>query len=568
MLTHPLLTREQEDHIVASLAAARLLSENDIADAKRHAELNEGTLFDLAIERTALSPAEATQLIAREFGWRVIDLARWKPTAGVHTKIPLEVAKMQRMLPFAEEDDHLDLALEDPRSLVAAHLLEKTCGHAVRIFLASHVDIKHSLRWYKIDITSTVKELLKVHDAAVKSGAQDDSIPKLFDVIVRHAIASGASDLHIEPQRDELLIRIRIDGLMQTELILPMNIHELMLLRAKVLARLRTDEHMVPQDGKITIADEDDPRQHTDIRLSIVPTIVGEKAVMRIMASSDQGLNLNRLGLERADLETMKRQADRSWGMILVTGPTGSGKTTTLYSILRTLNVPEDNLMTIEDPVEYEVKGLTQIQVNTQVGLTFASGLRTIVRQDPDVILVGEIRDEETASIAVNSAMTGHLVLSTLHTNDAATAFPRLLDMRVEPFLIASTVNIVVAQRLVRRICTHCIHSEETTLDELANDLPIHALELLGRQRTTLRLYRGLGCPMCKHSGFLGRVGIFEMLEMTPEIKKLILSHASADQIAIEAKKQGMRTMFEDGIEKVLQGVTTIEEVYRAAESK
>lgn len=565
--THPLLTVEQEEHILNSLVAGNLLTPIDIKEVRRQSEMEDTPAFNLAIDRTNLTQAQAGQLIAREFNWRFTDLSKWKPTSTAHSLVTGRMARGRKVLLFALDDNQASVASDDPRDMRGVHLLEKKLGRPAKLYFAMHSDIKASFRWYKTDIKPAVEALVAKHAESVRTGVQDDAIPKMLDLIIRHAIAISASDLHIEPQRNELLIRMRVDGLMQQELSLPLSIHELVILRIKVLARLQTDEHMVPQDGKISIVDEDDVTQHTDVRISIVPTIIGEKAVLRLMTSMERGLNLNRLGFAKSDLDIMKRHAARSWGMILVTGPTGSGKTTTLYSVLKTLNVPEDNLMTIEDPVEYEMKGLTQIQVNTQVGLTFASGLRTIVRQDPDIILVGEIRDEETADIAVNAAMTGHLVLSTLHTNDAATAFPRLLEMNVEPFLVASTVNIVVAQRLVRKICTHCIRSEESSLDELANRLPIHALEMLGRQNNKLRLYRGMGCNMCKFTGYLGRQGIFEILEVTPEIKRLIMTHANADEIGVVAKKQGMRTMFEDGIDKVIQGVTTIEEVYRVAVS-
>ncbi len=564
---HQLLSIEQEEHILNSLVAGNLLTPTDIKDVRRQSELEDMPAFDLAIERTNLSGAQSGQLIAREFNWRFTDLSKWKPTSNAHTLVTGSMARSRRILLFALDDMQASVATDDPRDMRGVHLLEKKLGRPARMYFAMHNDLKSAFRWYKTDIKPAAETLVKRHQDAVRTGIQDDSIPKLLDLIMRHAVASGASDLHIEPHRNEFIIRMRVDGIMQQELTLPMAIHELVILRIKVLAKLATDEHMMPQDGKLAIIDEDDVNQRTDVRISIVPTILGEKCVMRLMTAMERGLNLNRLGLARSDLEIMKRQAARSWGMILVTGPTGSGKTTTLYSVLKMLNDPEDNLMTIEDPVEYEMKGLTQIQVNSQVGLSFATGLRTIVRQDPDIILVGEIRDEETADIAVNAAMTGHLVLSTLHTNDAATAFPRLLEMNVEPFLVASTVNIVVAQRLVRKICTHCIRSEESSLDELANRLPIHALEMLGRQNTKLRLYRGMGCSMCKFTGYLGRQGIFEILEVTPEIKKMIMLHANADEIAVQAKKQGMRTMFEDGIDKVIQGITTIEEVYRVAVS-
>lgn len=564
---HPLLSQKQEDHILASLVAGKLLSEQDLQDLTQQAEREGRARFDIAVERTNLSQAQAGQLIAREHGWRYADLAKWKPTTSAHTAIPVSIAKAQSVILTELAEDSASVAIGDPRDMRVSHLLEKKLRRPLKVYFSAKEDIGRALRWYKTSIVGQVDELLARHKESLKTGKQDDSIPKLVTLILRHAITNGASDVHVEPQREEVTVRMRVDGLMQKELSLPVAVLELIILRLKVLARLATDEHTVPQDGKITIPDEEDPHRFTDARLSIVPTIIGEKAVLRLMTSLERGLNINRLGLSHTDLEMMKQQANRSWGMILVTGPTGSGKTTTLYSVLKQINDPTSNLMTIEDPVEYELPGLTQIQVNSEVGLTFATGLRTIVRQDPDIILVGEIRDEETADIAVNSAMTGHLVLSTLHTNDAATSFPRLLDMGVEPFLAASTVNVVIAQRLVRKICTHCIQSEEATLDELANRLPIRALELLGRQQKTLRMYRGAGCPLCKFSGYLGRVGIFEMLEVTPEIKKLIMDRSTADDISAMAKKQGMKSMFEDGVDKVIQGVTTVEEVYRVATS-
>jgi general secretion pathway protein E len=343
-------------------------------------------------------------------------------------------------------------------------------------------------------------------------------------------------------------------------LVLPVALHDQIITRIKVLSRLRTDEHLSPQDGKMRIKlDEED----LDIRVSIVPIAEGEKVVLRLLASHYRQFSLLDLGMNQKDLQKIENAFHKSYGMILSTGPTGSGKSTSIYSILKIINTRDKNITTIEDPIEYRLKGINQIQVNPKTNLTFASGLRSILRQDPNVIFVGEIRDSETAGIAVNAALTGHLVLSTLHTNDAATALPRLTDMKIEPFLVASTVNIIVAQRLVRKICEMCRSSQTMKREDLIKQLPEVIIEKHFGMEESIRVYQGQGCKICHATGYVGRLGVFEILEVTKEIKKLITEKHDSDVIMRKAIEEGMTTMLDDGLDKVIRGLTTFEEVLR-----
>lgn len=384
------------------------------------------------------------------------------------------------------------------------------------------------------------------------------SIVKLIDALIATAYEMRASDIHIDPGEKEIRVRFRIDGVLHDNFMLPKELHSEIITRIKILAGLRTDEHQAAQDGrfKVTIAGHD----YIDIRVSIAPTYYGENCVMRLLAEQALIFTLETLGFSKSDFAKVNRAIKKPYGMILATGPTGSGKTTTLYAILKILNTKEVSIITIEDPIEYSVAGIDQIQVNVQTGLTFANGLRFILRQDPNIIMVGEIRDDETSKIAVNAAMTGHLLLSTLHTNDAATALPRLLDMSVEPFLIASTLNIIIGQRLVRTICSACKVEKtltNTEVESLRGSIPDN---LLDNKRD---FFVGAGCKKCDGSGFQGRIGIHEVLEINDEIRELIMRRANANEIKVAAVRSGMKTMMEDGIEKALKGVTTLEEVLR-----
>ncbi len=383
--------------------------------------------------------------------------------------------------------------------------------------------------------------------------------PEIIDAIIDDALAFRASDIHLEPEATEVIIRFRIDGVLQEGARIAKEHFETILNRIKVQARMRIDEHHEAQDGAIRY---DKDGHVLDLRVSVVPTLDGEKIVMRLLTEYVRNFTLSTLGLSVEHQARLTAAAKRPFGMILVTGPTGSGKTTSLYSLLKLLNRPEINITTIEDPVEYKVAGMNQIQVDPLTNLTFAKGLKSILRQDPDIILVGEIRDEETADIATNAALTGHLLFSTFHANDAATAIPRLLDMGIEPYLLASTLDMIVAQRLVRRICTNCRYSQTVKRDSLASLLP-NPKRFFPEAMVTL--YKGKGCEACNGNQYKGRIAIYEFIAMSPEIQELILANPSSQEIATLARSQGMGTMFEDGLAKVRSGITTVEELVRVA---
>jgi len=417
------------------------------------------------------------------------------------------------------------------------------------------------LRVYKKDLQKTFDSFIKDH--LEKSGRiilNDAPVGKIVDAIINYGYHDNASDIHIEPQEKNSLVRFRIDGVLHDVLIFPKALHDQIVSRIKVLSRLRTDEHLAPQDGKMRLTvDVDD----IDIRVSILPVSDGEKIVLRLLTSRLKLFSLIDLGMNETDLKKVNNAYGKSFGMILSTGPTGSGKTTSIYAILKILNTRDKNITTIEDPVEYRIKGVNQINVNTKTNLTFASGLRSILRQDPNIVFVGEIRDGETAGIAVNAALTGHLVLSTLHTNDAATTLPRLIDMKVEPFLVASTVNVIIGQRLVRKICEMCKASLEIDKNDLKKNLTEELIRKHFGANEKIRIYQGKGCKVCHDTGYAGRLGVFEVLEVSKEIKRLIVERTDSDVITKKAIEEGMTTMMEDGLDKVVKGLTTIEEIMR-----
>ena len=389
------------------------------------------------------------------------------------------------------------------------------------------------------------------------------SIIALVDALLEQAYISRASDIHIDPEEKRLRIRLRIDGVLHDSFIFPKEIQSEVITRIKVLSGLRTDEHQAAQDGRFRTITKD--KTPIDIRISITPTYYGENAALRLLVEKGEKFTLESLGFSEKDLEKIMKAIKKPYGMILCTGPTGSGKTTTLYTILKILNTKEISIITIEDPIEYSIEGIDQIQVNSRTSLTFANGLRSILRQDPNIIMVGEIRDDETAAIAVNAALTGHLLLSTLHTNDAATTLPRLLDMKVEPFLIASTINIAIGQRLVRRICSDCkIKKSLKDINELGKKT-ITEIEFksLNESFGDKPFYQGKGCNKCDGSGYFGRIGIHEVLEIDDNIRKAIINKADASEIQRLAIKNGMTPMLDDGFQKALAGITTIEEILR-----
>lgn len=479
----------------------------------------------------------------------------------VLAEVPEVVARKQKIIAFKKDKDGLHIGMADPTNFEIKQFLEKKTGLPIKAYYATDRDIDNALYLYSKDIGSTFDDIIQQNIQQAKSSSHSDPpIISIVDTIFSYAYQNKTSDIHIEPFKEESLIRFRIDGVLHDIVSLPINLHLPIITRLKVLSGLRTDEHQAAQDGKLQRNIEG---VNVDIRLSIVPIITGERVVMRLLSAKSRQYSLPDLGFSEKDLEHVKKAYEKPYGMVLSTGPTGSGKTTSIYAILKLLNKRDINIMTIEDPVEYDIEGVNHIQVNQKTNLTFAEGLRSIVRQDPDTILVGEIRDQETADIAVNSAMTGHLVLSTLHTNDAATAFPRLLDMGVEPFLIGSTVNVVIGQRLVRKIHESCRVSEDLDVTSLTKYLAKENLKKTFGDKKKITLYKGKGCILDHNTGYSGRIGIFEVLIVDDEIRKAIVGKKDADIIRNIAIKNGMKTMIEDGLDKIKQGLTTFDEVLR-----
>ncbi len=495
--------------------------------------------------------------------------------------IPEPIASTHNIIAFDGNNKELKIATLDPEDLEIFEFIKKKTGLDIKIYLTTPDGIKEALKQYHKSLKAEFKYLSETENENqnaenkqnLKKLAEDIPVVRIVDTLLEYAIMEGASDIHIEPEEKDVLVRYRIDGILHNVMVLPKSVQSGIIARIKILANLKVDEHRLPQDGRFKITTNE---YKVSFRVSIIPTFDGEKIVMRLLNEKAQVLTLEQLGFQKRVLEVVKRNISKPHGIILVTGPTGSGKTTTLYTILNILNTPQVNISTIEDPIEYRMPHVNQSQVNAKIGFTFASGLRALLRQDPDIIMVGEIRDTETAEIAIHAAMTGHLVLSTIHTNDAPTTMPRLAEMGVPTFLIASTFNIIIAQRLVRRICPHCIQSynlDKETIKELKKQLNIDdLLKTLEKERAildakkgleSLLFYRGKGCKKCNNTGYKGRIGIYEVLENTEEISKLILKKASASEIKKQALANGMLTMVEDGFIKAKNGITTIEEVLR-----
>jgi len=521
-------------------------------------------LEDFLIEKGLISDENLGRLIAEELECKFINLRKEAVAEEIIKIVPELVAKNQKVIVFDKTKEGLKVAMADPGNFEMIDWLKRKTGETIIPHYATSRDIKDSLRYYRKELKKTFQEIISTQVEQAKLGkakVKDIPIIKIVDIIIEYAYENGASDIHIEPLEKETQIRFRIDGILHDVLALPKEIHNLVVTRIKVLTKLRTDEHFAAQDGKFIVRFQ---KERFDIRVSIVPVTEGENIVMRLLSERARRFNLERLGFSGSNLKKIKSAIKKPYGMILSTGPTGCGKTTTLYAILKILNKPEVNICTIEDPVEYDVEGVSQIQVNQKTNLTFAKGLRSIIRQDPDIMMVGEIRDNETAGIAINSAMTGHLVLSTMHANTAATNIPRLMDMGIEAFLVASSINMIIAQRLIRQICMKCRESYEITRGELEGmDLSKDLIGKLLKNKEKVRIYHGKGCKDCVNTGYSGRTGIFEILEMKDNIKSLIMKKSNADEIEAQAIENGMSTMFEDGINKILSGITTINEVIR-----
>lgn len=547
-----------------------LLTQSQIKKVEEMAKLSSTDFDRILVQENFLSDPNLGQLVADYYHYDFVSLRNVNIPEETLKIIPERVARNQRIIAFEESPSHIKLAMQDPSRIDLIHIVEKKTGKEVKAFFATSNDIENGLVLYQRNIQERFDELMKDYlsqaEKTVKRGEELDEFPiiQIVDLLLKSAYQRNASDIHLEPRLRNVIVRFRVDGILKDILTVSKEVNDLMVTRIKIMSKLRTDEHLSAQDGKLRIELDDGSR--ADVRVSIVPITEGEKVVMRLLAEKARQYSLEDLGLANDQMELLREAITRPHGMILATGPTGSGKTTTLYAIIQLINSREINISTIEDPVEYDVDGVNQIQVNARTNLTFAKGLRSILRQDPDVIMIGEIRDEDTANISINAAMTGHLVLSTLHTNDAPTTLPRLREMKVEPFLIASSINIAIAQRLVRKICKACIESYRVTGKELADiKKDINVDKLLGKKVKSLTLYRGKGCPACGDLGYRGRTGVFELMEMSEEIRRLVMKGANADEIRVQAVKEGMKTMLQDGLDKVLSGETTIEEILRVA---
>jgi len=547
------------------LVEPEFISEKDFESALKKAQEENRPTEEILLEEGLISDEDLGRLIAEELNFPFIDLRKEGISDEVLKIIPEIVAKTQEVIVFDKTKKGLKVAMANPENYEMVKWLEKKTGEEIEVYYATSSSIRETLRFYRKGIKEEFADIVKTQLEKIKeteAKVEDVPIIRIVDTIIEYAYENRASDIHIEPLEKETRVRFRIDGILHNVVTLPKSIHSLIVARVKVLSKLRTDEHFAAQDGKFVAKFG---KERFDIRVSIMPITEGENVVMRLLSERVRRFNLEDLGLSKKDLEKVEIAIDKPYGMILATGPTGCGKTTTLYGILKILNKVEVNISTIEDPVEYDIEGVNQIQVNLKTNITFANGLRSIVRQDPDIIMVGEIRDPETAGIAINAAMTGHLVLSTMHANTAATNLPRLIDMRIEPFLVASSVNVIIAQRLIRKICTKCRESYEITKDKLREmNLSEDLIEKIFKKEKKIRVFHGKGCKACVDTGFSGRIGIFEILEMKDNIQKLIMEKANANQIQAQAIENGMTTMLEDGINKALVGVTTIEEIIRA----
>jgi type IV pilus assembly protein PilB len=649
-------------------ALKKLLVENNVSTAEKlddiakiASQTNE-PLLDVLYQRKVIDEKGFAKLYADSISTPYIDLGDSQIPKDILEQLPERVSKRYQAVVFDREEGHLKVAMADPEDVEAVQSIQKQLGFDVKIFLATPSDISSALEQYKEGLSTEISKAIKdtedeisIDKAELEADTSADNLETMIseapvaravNILIEYAIKSRASDIHIEPRENFVQVRYRVDGILRDTMSLPKQLMSSIISRIKILSNLRIDEHRIPQDGRIKIKMAG---QNISLRISTLPVMDGEKIVMRLLDESSKALTLEELGYKGQALISIERALKKPHGMLLVTGPTGSGKSTTLYSVLSSLNTIGVNISTVEDPVEYRIQGINQTQVNAKVGMTFSSGLRALLRQDPDIIMVGEIRDSETAEIAVHAALTGHVVLSTLHTNNAAGCLPRLLDMDIEPFLIASTVNAVIAQRLVRKLCPFCREEytpepkviedivkdfglrqeflstkekepevkvvqtkaptqsnalgerkiavpsdfqvkNESILEKIAKDPDMvnrsskEAEEISLRNniflseeernspdrvakafdsKLTLSLFRSKGCSKCDNSGYLGRMGIYEVLEMNDEVGKMIINRSSTEDIQHIAVENGMITMQQDGFLKALEGITTVEEVLR-----
>ncbi len=576
----------EEKQLIEFVLDSGLASRADVEKAQTEATKKGVTVGKELVTSGKLTDDELRRMQAYVLGIPFVDLKDQKLDFDILSKIPEPIARTHNIIAFKKTADSLEVAMLDTDDLSAIDFIRKKTRLKILPRLTDNESMKAALVQYQKSLKAEFGDIIQKEVGSIKSIsdkngeegsaedlkklAEDLPVVRVVDTLLKHAIIQGASDIHIEPMETEVLVRYRIDGLLHDAMVLPKNAGASITARIKVLSNLKLDEKRLPQDGRFKVEMNN---EKVSFRVSILPIYYGEKTVMRLLRESVSGFTLEVLGFHGLGLERIHDATKLATGMILTTGPTGSGKTTTLYTVLDILNTPDVNISTIEDPVEYQMKRINQTQVKPDIGFTFANGLRSLVRQDPDIIMVGEIRDNETASLAINAALTGHLVLSTLHTNSAAGAIPRLMDMKVEPFLIVSTVNVIIAQRLIRKLAgdkeQYFLTPAELTQLGKSVDLD-HVLTFLKKEKIVDEAVTWEKIPFYRpkkstesEDGFKGRVGIHEVMKVTPTIRELIMQGKTAKDLEDQAKKEGMMTMIEDGIFQAVQGLTTIEEVLR-----
>lgn len=570
------LNTPQRSTILDVLLSERALTPAQVDEIKVRSASTGQTYDEVLKSMNTVSSAKIAEAKAKLLGIPFISLSATSFSPLAVNMIPRAVAERFLLIPFLLDDKTrtLSVAMANPVDLEALEFVRQKTGLSIKTFATSVEDVKDAIiQQYRQEIVGEVAEAVRqtekqnetrtIDSKVIAEIIKEAPIAKIVSTILEYAVSSRASDVHIEPQEDRVRVRYRIDGILYDRLSLPKSVQEAVISRIKILSDMKIDEHRTPQDGRFNFKVDKD---EVDLRISVMPTTFGEKIVMRLLRKSGGIPTLPELGLAGISLKNLELGILRPHGIIIVCGPTGSGKTTTLYAILEKLNTTRVNIMTLEDPIEYQMQGVNQVQINPAVGLTFATGLRSFLRQDPNIVLVGEIRDTETTELAVQASLTGHLVFSTLHTSDAAGAIPRLIDLGAEPFLLSSTLNAVVGQRIVRRICPTCKEAY-SPLRQIVDEMK----KVLGQffpqvSDTELKLYKGKGCDNCAGSGYLGRIGIYEVIPVSEKLSNLILLHPGSTAVQKEALEEGMITMKQDGYTKVLAGITTPEEVIRVAQ--
>lgn len=581
-----LLTIDMQDKLINLLSEEGLVSKDVLDTALTESQTSKQPLFALLSEKHIIDDEMLTHAIAQLSGVPYVNLTNSLISQPVLDLLPEDIAERFMAVPLAELQNRLAVAMVDASNVQAVDYLSTRIERPLKVFMASETGVRHVLDQYRTDLSSvgaaaeaSEAEAKTVESNSIKTIVQDSPISRALSTILEYAVKSRASDVHIEPLETALKIRCRVDGVLREIMQLPKTIEPALVSRIKILSNLKIDEHRTPQDGQFTVKVAN---KEVDLRIAISPVVWGEQVVIRLLDKSGNSFNIEEMGYAGRALRAIRKGIHRPNGMVLTSGPTGSGKSTSLYALIQEIRDDAVNIVTLEDPVEYKMLGVNQIQVNSDVGLSFATGLRSILRQDPDIIMVGEIRDDETANLAVQAALTGHLVFSTLHTNSAAGVLPRLLDMKIEPFLIASTVNTIIGQRLVRRVAAkrdayqsnpietqnilatvgHLLPKTAAEVVQISQDLGYKDLPLAGQNAYTL--VKGKDTPVTPR-GYSGRAGLYEVMDVSENIQQLITARATSSQIQKQAVVEGMITMRQDGYLKALQGITTLEEVNRVA---